>query len=160
MTVPLRFVALDTGAVRALWNDGCDAYGHSPERAVSSGAGVPCRHCLRQVEKGRPYLILAWRPFSTLQPYAETGPIFLHAEACSAADIRDELPEILESPDYILRGYDRDERIIYGTGAVVARTRILARARELLGDPDIAFLHVRSASNNCYQCRIERAGDA
>ncbi len=56
-----------------------------PERRTSNGVGVPCRHCLRNVEAGRDYLILAYRPFPALQPYAETGPIFLHAEPCERA---------------------------------------------------------------------------
>ncbi|MEZ5798415.1 MAG: DUF1203 domain-containing protein [Paracoccaceae bacterium] len=30
------------------------------------------------------------------------------------------------------------------------------RAAELLARPEVAFLHVRSATNNCYHCRIER----
>ena len=27
--------------------------------------------------------------------------------------------------------------------------------RDLLARPEVAYLHLRSASNNCYQCRIE-----
>jgi hypothetical protein len=27
----------------------------------------------------------------------------------------------------------------------------------LLDRPEVAYLHARSAANNCYQCRIERA---
>ena len=34
---------------------------------------------------------------------------------------------------------------------------IIARADELLTRDDIAYVHVRSARNNCYQCRIDRA---
>ena len=30
-----------------------------------------------------------------------------------------------------------------------------AVARDLLARPEVAYLHLRSASNNCYQCRIE-----
>lgn len=94
--------------------------------------------------------------FPHLQPYAETGPIFLHAEECAAYDDGDTLPPIFESPDYIVRGYGHDDRIVYGTGAVTETPRIAARAQELLQDEKIAYVHVRSARNNCFQCRIER----
>ncbi|WP_365830286.1 DUF1203 domain-containing protein [Brevundimonas sp.] len=30
-------------------------------------------------------------------------------------------------------------------------------AAELLERDDIAYVHVRSSTNNCYQCRIDRA---
>jgi hypothetical protein len=59
---------------------GLDAYGLKPERHRSDGNGIPCRHCLRNVEAGEDYLVLAYRPFPSLQPYAETGPIFLHSD--------------------------------------------------------------------------------
>ena len=61
---------------------GPDAHGQKPEKQISDGDGVPCRHCLTRVAKGEPYLVLAYRPFPRDQPYAETGPIFLHAEPC------------------------------------------------------------------------------
>ena len=151
----IRFEALPTETVRALQAGGADAYGLTPERRVSDGDGVPCRHCLRNVAAGDGYLVLAHRPFPAPQPYAETGPIFLHADACERGG-GDGLPEILESPDYIVRGYGADDRIVYGTGGVIATPSIAARAEELFARPDVAYVHVRSARNNCYQCRIER----
>ncbi|MGF1501609.1 MAG: DUF1203 domain-containing protein [Paracoccaceae bacterium] len=155
--MPIAFAALPTEPVRALQAGGPDAYGHHPERQISDGDGVPCRHCLRQIPAGAPYLVLAYRPFASLQPYAETGPIFLCAAACPRGEGGAALPEILDSPQYMVRGYGTDERIRYGTGRVVATAEIPAAAEALLADPGIAFVHVRSASNNCFQVRIERA---
>lgn len=153
----IQFKALPTEHVRALQRGGPDAYGHTPERNISDGDGMPCRHCLRNIVAGDAYLVLAFRPFPELQPYAETGPIFLHAEECERAAETDALPEILESPDYIVRGYGRDDRIVYGSGVVIPTGAIAARAETLFERDDIAYVHVRSARNNCYQCRIERA---
>ena len=56
----------------ALQRGGPDAYGMPPERRISDGDGVPCRHCLRTVAAGKDYLVLAYRPFPEFQPYAET----------------------------------------------------------------------------------------
>ena len=56
---------------------GGDAYGNPAERTISDGEGNPCRHCLGFVPKGEEMLILAHRPFGAVQPYAETGPIFV-----------------------------------------------------------------------------------
>ena len=92
-----------------------------------------------------------------MQPYAETGPIFLCAEECDRAPETDVLPDLFRpTPDYIVRGYGPDDRIVYGTGAVVPTHKICGRAHDLLSRDDIAYLHIRSARNNCYQCRIER----
>ncbi len=151
------FKALPTEIVLALQAGEPDAYDMPPEQKISDGDGVPCRHCLRNVAAGEPYLVLAFRPFPALQPYAETGPIFLHAEACERAPESDILPELFgKTAAYIVRGYSADDRIVYGTGAVVPTAEIPVRAGELLAREDIAYLHMRSAKNNCYQCRIER----
>ncbi|WP_316012988.1 DUF1203 domain-containing protein [Roseobacter sp. HKCCA0434] len=155
--MPIAFHPLPTEAVRAVQRGGPDFYGHSPERATSDGAGIPCRHCLRTVPAGRDYLILAWRPFPADQPYAEVGPIFLCADECAAPEATDAIPSFLASPEYLLKGYTADHRIRYGTGAIVPTPEIPARAEALLADPEIAFVDVRSARNNCFQTRITRA---
>lgn len=154
----IRFLALPTDVARAYQAGAPDAHGHQPERKVSDGDGLPCRHCLEDIEAGAEYLILAHRPFGALQPYAETGPIFLHARACERH------PEVAETPalflkraQILVRGYGADERIVYGTGAVVPTAETAATAARILDRPDVAFVHLRSATNNCYQCRVERA---
>ena len=100
----IRFVAMPTEEARALQSGGPDAHGQIPERKISDGNGVPCRHCLTRVAKGEPYLVLAYRPFPDDQPYAETGPIFIHADACPRFDGGDVVPEILtERPEFVMR---------------------------------------------------------
>ena len=151
----MRFLAIPTDQVRAYRAGGPDANGQPPERHIAVSDGYPCRHCLKLILKGDGVLVLAHRPFASLQPYAEAGPIFLCEQECAPGDGPD-LPEFLVSPQYIVRGYGKDERIIYGTGAVVPTPDIPARAAALFENPAVAFVHVRSASNNCYHCRIER----
>ena len=149
------FTGMASERVAELRAGGADANGQAPERTVSHG-GDPCRHCLGMIGAGEPMLVLAHRPFYTVQPYAEVGPAFLHAEPCEPPAPGDALPPCLDSPAYLLRGYGSDERIVYGTGAVTARGEIGARASTLLADGRVAFVHVRSASNNCWQARIDR----
>jgi len=154
----IRFTALSTAVARAYQAGGPDAYGRTPELRVSDGDGVPCRHCLTDVEAGVEYLVLAHRPFAALQPYAETGPIFLHAGPCERHPESETAPELFRRRAQVLiRGYDRGERIVDGTGAILPPDRMTAAAAQLLDREDVAFVDVRSASNNCFQCRIERA---
>jgi hypothetical protein len=136
-----------------------DANGQAPERHISDGDGVPCRHCLGYVEKDAPYLTLAYRPFPELQPYAETGPVFLHAEACPAYDPAQGLPprHRVSRSQQILRGYGADNRIVYGTGVVVSPNEIEDKATAILARHDVAYVHMRSATNNCFTLRIDRS---
>jgi len=135
---------------------GPDAYGLPPERRISDGGAIPCRHSLRLVPRGAPYLIVAHRPFDGLNPYTETGPIFVAANDVPGPGPGPDLPAFLTAPHYIVRGYSADERIIYGTGAVVATDRIIDASAGLLARPEVAFVHIRSASNNCFHVRVER----
>lgn len=151
----IRFTPIPTDVVRHYQAGGADANGQTPERQLATGTGNPCRHCLQMVPEGAGMLVLAHRPFPAPQPYAELGPIFLCADACQAGGGA-ALPAMLASPEYIVRGYGADDRIIYGTGGVVPTPAIPERAAELLADPKVAYVHVRSARNNCYQVRIDR----
>jgi hypothetical protein len=113
---------------------------------------------MKNIEAGEDYLILAFRPFPEAQAFAETGPVFLHKKECAPHDPGAEVPEILhQSPRYLLRGYGKDDRIHYGSGNVVEQANIGDYAEMLFANPDIVYIHVRSATNNCYQARIERA---
>ena len=152
------FVAMPTDTARAFQTGSVDANGQRPERHVSDGGGNPCRHCLTDIAEGGPFLILAYRPFPKPQPFAEIGPIFLHANACDRHDGAAGIPPMfLDRERLLIRGYGEDHRIVYGTGRVVPATGLADAAAELLERPEVAYLHLRSASNNCYQCRIDRA---
>jgi hypothetical protein len=153
----LRYEALPTELVLALQAGTPDANGQAPEHRVSDGGSNPCRHCLRDVAAGEPMLVLAHRPFAAAQPYAEQGPIFLHAGRCPRHDAGSGMPAMFrERAGYLIRGYGRDDRIVYGTGSIVNSDAMDEQAAKLLTRPDIAYLHVRSAAYNCYQCRIDR----
>ncbi len=154
----ITYLAIPTEDARKFQAGAPDAYGLTPERRVSDGDGVPCRHCLQDVAASEEYLILAYRPFPALQPYAETGPIFLHARACEQAGATHETPTMLaKRAAHLVKGYSRDDRIVYGTGKIVPSADLTAEAANILTRDDVAYVHVRSSVNNCYTCRIERA---
>ena len=81
-----------------------------------------------------------------MNPYAETGPIFLCADDCAAHRPGPKVPKVLQSPEYLVRGYDAAERIVYGTGRVVPTAEIGGYAATLFEDTKIAFADVRSAT--------------
>src|SRR5688572_17267274 len=111
----LSFVAMPTDEARAFQAGQPDANGQVPERHISDGHGVPCRHCQRDVAKGEAYLILNYRPFAQLQPYAESGPIFLHADPCERYSGNGEPPEMFfkNGRRYLIKGYYANDRIAY-----------------------------------------------
>lgn len=133
---------------------GADANGQRAERGISDGVATPCRSCLRDVPKGEGVLIFAARPFPTLQAYAETGPALLCHAACTPWPGTGKPPILGTSPDYLLKAYGRDDRIVYGTGRITPADDLESYARALLSRDDVAYVDVRSARNNCFLTRI------
>jgi hypothetical protein len=152
----IRFLPIDPTLAAAFRDGAPDSNGQRPERSVSDGS-APCRLSLRLIPEGAPMLILGFRPFATMQPYAECGPIFLSADPVEPWT-GDGVPPILaSSPRYMIRGYSAAERIVYGSGAIVDAEALEQAVAERLERADIAFVHIRSAANGCFQCRAARA---
>lgn len=156
MSIQLAVCGIPTAHAQALRAGGADANGQAPLTARAEGLGNPCRHCLGLIAEGDTKLVLSYRPFDRAQPYAETGPIFLHASDCTRY-VGDGLPAWMAhlSPA-LVRGYGADDWIRYETGRVVPGTELAEACRQILARQDVAYAHVRSRFN-CFQCRVERA---
>ena len=154
--MPLHFAPLDPDFVATVRAGGPDANGQPPEIGLSDGDGYRCRSCLGVIPKGDAMLLVAARPFPALQPYAETGPIFICAKDCAPWPGQGMPPSLKTSADYLLKGYSADHRIIYGTGRIVPQPELESYAEALLARADVAYVDVRSSRNNCFQTRITR----
>ena len=152
-----HYHALPDDLCRA-WREGApDANGQVPERMVSDGAGHPCRCCLCDIPEGHDMLILACRPFETLNPYAEVGPVFI-CSGCARYDEPVRMPPVMTSrARHLLKGYSRDDRIVGGTGAIVETPDIPAWLEQVFSRDGVRYVDVRSATNNCFTLRIFRA---
>ncbi|WP_419902234.1 DUF1203 domain-containing protein [Kiloniella sp.] len=154
----IRFLGIPSEHAQQLQNGGSDENGQLPERMTSDGSGFPCRHCLKEIADKDELLILSYRPFEKKQPYAEAGPIFIHSESCISHLDNGEIPNnILSQGNTLIRGYSEDNRIVYGTGKIVKSETVKQEAIKMFASDKIAYIHARSATNNCFTCRIERA---
>lgn len=153
MKLSVRGIA--TAEVNGIRRGGPDANGQPALHRIAEGVANPCRHCLGLIAEGDQKLVLAYRPFDALQPYAETGPIFLHDAACERYD-SEVLPAWFDFLDpAIVRGYGEDHWIRYDTGNVVPGKELTAACQAILRDATIAYVHIRS-KYNCFQCRVDR----
>ncbi|MEO8000776.1 MAG: DUF1203 domain-containing protein [Arenimonas sp.] len=155
-TVVSRIGGIPTAAAIRLRNLEPDANGQIPLKMISDGKSNPCRHCLGLIAKGDPMLLLAYRPFDAVQPYAETGPVFLHQDACERYD-SNVMPAWFDHFDpAIIRGYSETHYIRYDTGKAIAGKYLATECQKILGDESVAYVHIRSKFN-CFQCRVDRA---
>lgn len=147
---------IDSVFVNLVRNGGNDANGQPALSTKATGLANPCRHCLQLIAEGDDKLVLAYRPFGGLHPYAEVGPIFLHRHECQRYE-REQLPDwFAYLQPALVRGYGHDDWIRYETGNVVAGAELGAACARILSNPEVAYVHVRSKFN-CFQCRVDRA---
>lgn len=152
----MRFSGIPTGQYEYFRAGGADANGQPPLVVVAEGVANPCRHCLGLIDEGESKLVLSYRPFEATQPYAETGPIFLHQTKCERYESH-ELPGWFSFLDpAAIRGYGADDWIRYETGQIVRGASLHQAAQEIFADASIAYVHIRSKFG-CYQCRVDRA---
>ncbi len=151
----LRIRGIPTDECERIRRGGVDANGQPALVRVAEGLVNPCRHCLGLIAEGEKKLVLAYRPFDTLHPYAEAGPIFLHAQSCDRYEGEAVPPWFNYLDPAIVRGYGEDHWIRYDTGNVVRGKDITQACEDVLGDISVAYMHIRSKFN-CFQCRVDR----
>ncbi|UYZ64367.1 DUF1203 domain-containing protein [Hymenobacter weizhouensis] len=154
-----RIVPVDAAWAARLRQTRQDDFGH-PLKAVPATGRGPCRVSLRPFTVGVDMRILAaYSPFSQASPYAETGPIFISAEAVAPyTDVHRFPPKIKADKVHFplsLLGYSAAEHMVYTEQ--VGDQDIDQRIEQVFATrPEVAFLHVRNSEACCFICKVER----
>jgi Protein of unknown function (DUF1203) len=149
-----RYLPLDEGLAQRVRTTLRDEHGNALEIWTSDDHGNPCRSCLRVTPRGSRLILFAHRPFTTDGPYAEIGPIFVHADACAPYAQTDRFPDDFRGRRLTLRAYDPRGHIHDATLADgVDAERVLER---FFDSDDIAEVHVRNPAWGCYDFRVVR----
>ena len=121
---------------------------------VDSATGYPCRHCLRWAQPGERVILFPYAAIPSGHPYAETGPIFVHAEKCERYRATNEYPAEFRS-GRVLRAYDSNYNLI--DAQVVNGSEPEPVIERLFQNADTAFVDVRSVTHGCFTFRVQRA---
>ena len=121
---------------------------------ADSAAGYPCRHCLHWAQPGERMILFPFAAIPAGRPYAESGPIFVHAKPCERYSKTHEYPEPFHS-GRVLRAYNSKHDMI--DAEVANGNEPEPIIEKFLENPETAFVHVRSVSHGCYTMQIERA---
>lgn len=113
-----------------------------------------CRHCLTLSEPGETVLLASYCPFSSDQPYAERGPIFVHERECARYDRELEYPAQFPRRSAVIRAYDASDAMV--AAEAVGDRRAESVIEKLFADPRVAYLHARNVAEGCFMFRIER----
>ncbi len=120
-----------------------------------AAGGEQLRCCLRDAGPTEPVLLIGYRPSDLGGPYAETGPVFVHAGPCPGYPAPWAYPAGFRTRDQIFRAYGPDGRIV--DAEVVAGADAEAAIERLLARPEVDRIDCRNVAYGCYTFRVERA---
>jgi Protein of unknown function (DUF1203) len=152
--------AIPASALRRIRAAGRDDQGNPLRISVAQEAGAPLRCCLREAAIGERLALIAWRPFDRDGPYAEVGPVFVHAEECPGYGSPSAYPEGYRHRRQVFRPYDHDGDMVYDALEIVEGADAEAAIARILARRDVAVIHSRNLLAGCYMFSIRRAHDA
>jgi hypothetical protein len=155
---PVEYLPIDPDRLDAMRRHGADETGNA-WTAFGAAGGEPVRCCLRRTEPGERIALISYSPWTRPHPWAETGPVYVHAERCAGYRGDGAYPA----------GFARDRSMLSpfdATGARIAERVTFvgpdddhhAAVRDLLAVPGVEAVHVRSATAGCFTFLARRDG--
>jgi hypothetical protein len=157
MTTAIEICGAEPDRLGELRSSRVDHNGDPVESFTDVDGGWPLRCCLTDSVPGEELAIVAWSPFSWRGPFAETGPIVIHAEPCGGTEST-AVPEQFLARRQLVRPYGRDRRIAYDRLVIVEADGTLPSVLEgVLASDDVELVHVRNVLAGCYSFTARRA---
>ena len=149
----LIFEPIPAATLQQIRAAGVDEADNGLTAQVDHQGGNPLRCCMRESAPGERVLLIAFTPPGTRGPYAERGPVFIHAEPCGGYLTTDRYPPGLRHRQQVVRAYDRDGRIADGV-LVTDGQHAMNVIGELLARPGVALVHLRNVGYGCYNFAV------
>jgi len=124
---------------------------------------APLRCCLRRSTPGERVYLISYRPFGRPGPYAETGPVFVHADPCAGYRENDAYPAgYRDWPPMVFRPYRHHaeldcDAIAYDAIAIGGGDAAERLIGDIFADPTIDFIHTRNVHAGCFMFSVTRA---
>lgn len=130
-------------------------YGFPAHREVAAGR-APCRHCLELVKLNQEEVILfTMDAFHGLDVPPSPGPVYIHAEECNRYEDAGTIPQTYRGRLLTLEAFGADRKLLAEVRATDSQEENIAN--ELLLNPGVEYVNVRSTEAGCFLFRLERA---
>ena len=151
---------IKTEVAREIRETMIDQDGHQLSVSIANENGYgPCRSCLKQFAAGERRIIFSYSPSAFDNPYKETGPIYIHAEACEPYQATDTFPPEVENGrikfPLVFRAYNEKGAAV--SSVLQDGEPASAAIESLFENEKVAFAHVRNAQAGCFVAHVVRA---
>ncbi len=156
----IRYLPIDPDRLDAMRARGADEFGNPWTLRVAEG-WEPLRCCLRPATAEDDIALICFSPWTEPSPWAEAGPVFVHFGHCAGYLTHDVFPESFRRQRSMLNPFDHSGSRAYDHITFVDRDDDHeAHVRKILAEPDVAYLHVRSATAGCFTFAVHPAQEA
>ena len=147
-----RIIPIDKQVASQIRETLRDNYGHKLKEAVLSHRAL-CRYCLADGDLRETQILFSYSPFyENKTPYAEVGPVFIHAE-CKQYDSRNGFPQDLKTRNYLtVRGYSNDQLLI--SGEMCKGEGIEATIERMFQQSRVDYIHINDARSGCFFMKL------
>jgi hypothetical protein len=150
-----RVDAIPAAQLDRIRRTGADEAGNAFAPFTADEPGAPLRCCLREARAGERIALIAFRPAGGTGPYAEIGPVFVHADECPGYADPQALPIEFRHRRQVLRSYNCAGRI--EDAVLVDGEAAEDGLAELFANPDVTVVHARNVLFGCYLYAIRPA---
>lgn len=117
--------------------------------------GFPCRVSLEDARAGETLILLHYISHDVATPYRSAYAIYVRENVEKPAVYEGETPPVFAGRPLGLRGFGADGNLENALLALPGEAD--AKIRELLANPDIAYIDAHNAAHGCFAARVERA---
>jgi hypothetical protein len=117
----------------------------------ATGEGEPPRCCVRYAETHEQITLISYAPFELPSVRREVAPVYIHAVRCDGYASTGRLPAQPATGPRVVRTYRADQTINDDHNALaVGEAELEPIVERLLAQPNVATVHVRTASPQCF----------
>lgn len=153
----IRYLPIEPDRLAAMRDRAADEFGNPWTLRVAEG-WEPLRCCLRPAAAEEDIALICYTPWTKASPWAEAGPVFVHFGRCAGYPTHDVFPEAFLRQRSILNPFDHSGARAYDHITFIGPDDDHeVYIRKVLAEPDVAYLHVRSASAGCFTFAVHPA---
>jgi len=153
----IQYKAIDAERLAGMRASGADEFGNPWTPRVAAG-DEPLRCCLTIAQEDEQIAVICYTPWTEPSPWAEAGPVFVHFGPCAGFVDTGAYPEVFRRSERMLNPFDREGARAYEHITFVGpEDDHEAAVRRILEQPDVAYLHVRSATAGCFTFEVRPA---
>lgn len=152
-----KYLPIAAERLDAMRENGADEFANPWTLRVAEG-WEPLRCCLSGAVEGEDIALICYTPWTTPSPWAEAGPVFVHHKRCAGYADTGTYPARFTECRSMLNPFDHSGARAYEHITFVGPDDDHeAAVRKILEQPEVAYLHVRSATAGCLTFEAHKA---